>query len=89
MSAEDIMHARAATIGGHETLTAAGKYIRDMGGGALPILGDDLAVVEQHQTRRLPMVGHHRLLGIISQAHLARHLPEDQIASFVNAICAP
>lgn len=137
MRAKDIMHPGAATIGEHETLTAAAKYMRDMGVGALPIVGEDrqlrgmltdrdivlkgvaagrdldsatagalaqgrtyhvgaeasveqvLAVMDQHQIRRLPVVDQHHLLGIISEADIARHLPEDEIAPFVKAICAP
>lgn len=137
MKAKDIMHAGAATIGEHETLTAAAKYMRDMGVGALPIVGDDhqlkgmltdrdivmkgvaagrdpdsttagelaegrtyhvgaeasveqvLAVMEEHQIRRLLVVDEHHLLGIISEADIARHLPEHEIVPFVKAICAP
>ena len=45
--------------------------------------------MEEHQIRRLPVVDQHHLLGIISEADIARHLPEDEIAPFVKAICAP
>ena len=45
--------------------------------------------MEEHQVRRLPVIENHRLLGIVSEADIARHLPEQAIAQFVKAICAP
>ena len=54
--------------------------------------GDSLAhVLEtmgEHQIRRLPVIDNHRLVGIVSEADLARHLPEDQLASFVERVYA-
>jgi len=136
-TARDIMHAGAACVGEHETLTAAAQHMRDLGVGALPICGDDdrlhgmitdrdivvkclaagadpstatvgelaqgsayhvsgeadiqemLNMMEEHQVRRLPVIEDHRLVGIISEADIARHLPEHEIAHFVKAICSP
>jgi CBS domain-containing protein len=48
-----------------------------------------LAVMEEHQIRRLPVIDDHRLIGIVSEADIARHLPEHAVAEFVKAICAP
>jgi CBS domain-containing protein len=48
-----------------------------------------LNVMEEHQVRRLPVIDNHRLVGIVSEADIARHLPEHAIAQFVKAICAP
>lgn len=48
-----------------------------------------LNVMEEHQIRRLPVIDDHRLVGIVSEADIARHLPEHAIAQFVKAICAP
>ncbi|HUL98914.1 MAG TPA: CBS domain-containing protein [Mycobacterium sp.] len=48
-----------------------------------------LNVMEEHQVRRLPVIENHRLVGIVSEADIARHLPEHTIAQFVKAICAP
>jgi CBS domain-containing protein len=48
-----------------------------------------LNVMEEHQVRRLPVIDNHRLVGIVSEADLARHLPEHAITQFVKAICAP
>jgi len=47
-----------------------------------------LHLMEQHQIRRLPVIASHRLVGIISEADLARHLPEQSVGQFVEAVCA-
>ena len=47
-----------------------------------------LAVMEGHRIRRLPVIESHRLVGVISEADLARHLPDQQVAQFAGAICA-
>lgn len=47
-----------------------------------------LTVMEEHQVRRLPVIDNHRLVGIVSEADIARHLPEHAIGQFVKAICA-
>ncbi|OBH98003.1 CBS domain-containing protein [Mycobacterium sp. E2733] len=47
-----------------------------------------LTLMEEHQVRRLPVIDNHRLVGIVSEADIARHLPEHAIAQFVKAICA-
>ena len=50
---------------------------------------DMLTVMEEHQVRRLPVIEEHRLVGIVSEADIARHLPEHALAQFVKAISAP
>lgn len=48
-----------------------------------------LAVMEQHQVRRLPVLDRkHHLVGIVSEADIARHLPAHATAQFVKAVCA-
>ncbi len=47
-----------------------------------------LQVMEEHQVRRVPVIAEHRLVGIVSEADLARHLPAHAITDFVRAICA-
>ena len=39
-----------------------------------------LNVMEEHQVRRLPVIENHRLVGIVSEADIAAHLLEHQIA---------
>ena len=52
-------------------------------------IAEMLNVMEEHQIRRLPVIDNHRLVGIVSEADIARHLPEHAIVQFVKAICAP
>ena len=47
-----------------------------------------LQVMEEHRIRRLPVIDNTRPVGMISEADLARHLPEQSIAEFVEVICA-
>ncbi|MFH8475772.1 CBS domain-containing protein [Streptomyces sp. NPDC018000] len=46
-----------------------------------------LQTMEEHKIRRLPVIENHRLVGMISEADLARHLPEEQVGHFVEAVC--
>jgi CBS domain-containing protein len=39
-----------------------------------------------HGVRRLPVIDGRELVGVVSQADVARHLPDDQIARLVEAI---
>ncbi len=48
-----------------------------------------LNVMEEHQIRRLPVIENHRLVGMVSEADIARHLPEHAIVGFIKAICSP
>lgn len=47
-----------------------------------------LHVMEEHRIRRLPVIDNHRLVGVISEADLARHLSEDAVGHFVEVVCA-
>jgi CBS domain-containing protein len=49
-----------------------------------------LRVMEQHRVRRLPVIEHpsHKLIGMISEADVARHLSQARVAEFVTSICA-
>lgn len=47
-----------------------------------------LSVMESHQVRRLPVIDEHRLVGIVTEADIARHLPEHAIVEFLRAICS-
>lgn len=50
-------------------------------------LDDVLALMEEHRVRRVPVLEADRLVGMISEADLARHLPENAVGRFVEAIC--
>ncbi|MET9130214.1 CBS domain-containing protein [Streptomyces antibioticus] len=47
-----------------------------------------LREMQDHQIRRLPVIENKRLVGMISEADLARHLNDDQIASWVENVYA-
>lgn len=45
-----------------------------------------LSVMEKNKIRRVPVMEDKTLVGMISEADLAQHLPEDKLAHFVTAI---
>ena len=47
-------------------------------------ISEMLMVMEEHQIRRLPVIDDHRMVGIVSEADIARHLPEHEVAQFVK-----
>ncbi|MFD8595738.1 CBS domain-containing protein [Kitasatospora sp. NPDC059646] len=49
-----------------------------------------LEVMETQQVRRLPVINHpdHKLVGMISEADIARTLPQERVAEFVAAVTA-
>jgi CBS domain-containing protein len=51
-------------------------------------VGEVLQAMESHQIRRVPVIESQRLVGMISEADLARHLPEQTVGEFVEAVCA-
>ncbi|MFF5787464.1 CBS domain-containing protein [Streptomyces sp. NPDC012693] len=46
-----------------------------------------LRTMQDHHIRRVPVIDDHRLVGMISEADLARHLPEERVGRFVEEIC--
>jgi CBS domain-containing protein len=48
-----------------------------------------LQAMESHRIRRVPVIESNRMVGMISEADLARHLPDEAVGEFVDAICAP
>ncbi|MGW2248715.1 CBS domain-containing protein [Kitasatospora sp. NPDC001660] len=51
--------------------------------------GEVLRIMEEHRIRRLPVIEAHRLVGMISEADIARHLDRHEVAEFVEAVYAP
>ena len=51
-------------------------------------VADVLRTMEQHQVHRLPVIESQQPVGMISQADLARHLPEHLVGEFIDAVCA-
>lgn len=42
--------------------------------------------MEQHKIRRVPVIENHKLVGMISEADVATHLPEEKVHEFVERI---
>jgi CBS domain-containing protein len=51
-------------------------------------VGEVLHRMEDHHIKRLPVIENHRLVGMISEADLARHLDEHRLAEFVEKVYA-
>ncbi|MGW4636998.1 CBS domain-containing protein [Sphaerisporangium sp. NPDC004334] len=47
-----------------------------------------LMKMEQHQIKRLPVIENHRIVGMISEADLAKELPDSKLAEFVHRLYA-
>jgi CBS domain-containing protein len=62
---------------------AAGKPVTI---GADDSVDEALRTMTQHGVRRLPVIDGHDLVGIISQADVAKNLPEEKIGDLVEAI---
>lgn len=46
-----------------------------------------LIVMQAHKMRHLPVVDDRRVVGVISEADLAHHLPEHMFMAFVKTMC--
>jgi CBS domain-containing protein len=51
-------------------------------------VGEVLRQMEDHKVKRLPVIENHRLVGIITEADLARNLDEYRLAEFVEKVYA-
>lgn len=47
-----------------------------------------LRLMAEHRIKRLPVIDERRLVGMISEADVARHLPDDKVAMMAEAIYA-
>lgn len=56
--------------------------------GADDSVDEALHTMTEHGVRRLPVIDGHMLVGIVSQADVAKNLPEEQIGELVEAISA-
>ena len=54
--------------------------------GADDSVEEALRTMTDHGVRRLPVIDGHDLVGVISQADVARNLPEDKVGDLVEAI---
>jgi CBS domain-containing protein len=53
---------------------------------AAAAVDEALRQMEDHQVKRLPVIENHRLVGVITEADLARNLSEHQLAEFVEKV---
>jgi CBS domain-containing protein len=84
---------KCVAVGGDPATMTAGELaqVRTYWIDANADLGDVLAQMQEHKIRRLPVIEEHRLVGIISEADLGRHLSEvsaDRVGHFVEAVSA-
>ena len=54
--------------------------------GADDSVEEALSTMKDHGVRRLPVIDGHELIGILSQADVAKHLPEERLGDLVEAI---
>ena len=54
--------------------------------GADDSVEEALRTMSSHGVRRLPVIDGHQLVGMVSQADIARNLPDDKIGDLVEAI---
>ncbi|ACU38968.1 CBS domain-containing protein [Actinosynnema pretiosum subsp. pretiosum] len=47
---------------------------------------DVLETMEVNQIRRIPVLENHRLVGMVSESDLAKHLDDDQLAEFIERV---
>jgi len=76
---------------GHDpAATTAGQF----GEGKPVTIGADdsvdeaLGTMAEHKVRRLPVIDGHKLVGIVAQADIARHVEEQRVGTLVESISA-
>ena len=79
---------RCLADGGDPKSTRAGDLAQ---GKPVTIGADDtveeaIRTMQQHQVRRLPVIDGHDLIGMLSQADIARNDPEDRVGELVEFI---
>jgi CBS domain-containing protein len=79
---------RCLADGGDPKSTKAGDLAQ---GKPVTIGADDtieeaIRTMQQHQVRRLPVIDGHDLVGMLSQADIARNYPEDRVGELVEFI---
>jgi CBS domain-containing protein len=54
--------------------------------GADDTIDEAIRTMQQHQVRRLPVIDGHDLVGMLTQADIARNYPEDRVGELVEFI---
>jgi len=79
-------------LGVAEAMDTSQVKVADYAGDEVVTIGADddieeaLATMARAGVRRLPVIDGHDLVGMISQADIATHLPEDKVGDLVEAI---
>ena len=81
---------KALAQGKHPGSTRAGELAegKPVTIGAEDSVEEALHTMAEHKVRRLPVIDGHRLIGIVSQADLARNVDEEDVGELVEAISA-
>jgi CBS domain-containing protein len=74
--------------GGNPQATKAGQLAtgKPVTIGADDSVEETLSTMKQHQVRRLPVIDGHDLVGVVSQADVARNIDEAKVGDLVEAI---
>ena len=74
--------------GGDPSTATAGQFAegKPVTIGADDTVEDAIRTMQQHQVRRLPVIDGHDLVGMLSQADIARNYPEDRVGELVEFI---
>ncbi|WP_411734693.1 CBS domain-containing protein [Paeniglutamicibacter sp.] len=54
--------------------------------GADDSIEEAIKIMEEHQVRRLPVIEGHQLVGMLSQADIAKNYPEERVGELVKLI---
>ncbi|GAA1131644.1 CBS domain-containing protein [Citricoccus alkalitolerans] len=79
---------KCLAAGGDPRQTTAGEFAQ---GKPVTIGADDsieeaIQTMKEHQVRRLPVIDGHDLVGMLSQADVARHWPADRVGELLEVI---
>ncbi|MFF1253441.1 CBS domain-containing protein [Pseudarthrobacter sp. NPDC058329] len=79
---------KCLAAGGDPRTATAGEFAE---GKPVTISADDsvedaIRTMQDHQVRRLPVLDGHNLVGVLSQADIARNYPEDRVGELVAFI---
>ncbi|MFC7847602.1 CBS domain-containing protein [Arthrobacter sp. NPDC057388] len=79
---------RCLADGGDPRSTTAGELAegKPVTIGADDTIEEAIRTMQQHQVRRLPVIDGHDLIGMLSQADIARNYPEDRVGELVEFI---
>ncbi len=82
---------KALAVGKNASVTTAGELAagRPFYIDADASVDEALAVMAEHQVRRLPVISDHKLVGMVSQCDVARSEPRDRTGELVGAISQP